>query len=162
MTAKTRDGDVDGLEEQEALEAKIMELEGTWTSWLRVILSHYQPVDKMRLEQEALTAERETVAQLQERLEHLEDGQAGGDGETSETLIPRPKGTAGTHWSIQEAMGLAGSEKKHGIYKGLVVSSTPSSRLMIRDALLLPASDPRLDSQCTDPVGFKVVGHPCR
>ncbi|KAF8955642.1 hypothetical protein BDZ97DRAFT_1609445, partial [Flammula alnicola] len=34
-------------------------------------------------------------------------------------MINRPKGTAGQHWSIQEAMGLAGSERKTDVYQGI-------------------------------------------
>ena len=35
--------------------------------------------------------------------------------------IPRPSGTAGTDFSIQEAMGLAGSVKKYETYKAIQV-----------------------------------------
>jgi hypothetical protein len=35
--------------------------------------------------------------------------------------IPRPGGTAGTNFSIQEAMGLAGSTKKYETYKAIQV-----------------------------------------
>lgn len=37
-------------------------------------------------------------------------------------LIPRPVGTAGQHWSLQIAMGLAGSQKKNAKYAALLVS----------------------------------------
>ena len=69
-------------------------------------------------EREALSAERETVARLQEQLKQLDENEQ----EVTGDMVPRPKGTAGADWSIQEAMGLAGSEKKHGIYRALVVS----------------------------------------
>jgi hypothetical protein len=36
-------------------------------------------------------------------------------------MIPRPKGSAGTHFSIQEAMGLSGSTKKYDTYKAIQV-----------------------------------------
>jgi hypothetical protein len=35
--------------------------------------------------------------------------------------IPWPRGTAGSNFSIQEVMGLAGSSKKYETYKGLQV-----------------------------------------
>jgi len=37
--------------------------------------------------------------------------------------IPRPKGSAGNDWSIQQEMGLSGSVKKTEIYKGLQVNA---------------------------------------
>jgi hypothetical protein len=36
-------------------------------------------------------------------------------------MIPRPAGTAGTNFSIQVAMGLAGSTKKYDKYKAIQV-----------------------------------------
>ncbi|EDR01071.1 uncharacterized protein LACBIDRAFT_333580 [Laccaria bicolor S238N-H82] len=75
-----------------------------------------QPQKELMAEQEALSTEQETVAWLQEQLEQLD---ANGQEVTSD-LVPRLKGTAGADWSIQEVMGLAGSEKKHGIYRALV------------------------------------------
>jgi hypothetical protein len=36
--------------------------------------------------------------------------------------IPRPRGTAGTHFSIQESMGLSGTAKKYETYKAIQVS----------------------------------------
>ncbi|KAG6835433.1 hypothetical protein H0H93_001518 [Arthromyces matolae] len=39
---------------------------------------------------------------------------------TTIKMIPRPDGTAGHHFSIQEEMGLSGSAKKIGEYKALV------------------------------------------
>ena len=69
-------------------------------------------------EREALRAKQETVARLQEQLKQLDENEQ----EVTGDMVPCPKGTAGADWSIQEAMGLAGSEKKHGIYRALVVS----------------------------------------
>jgi hypothetical protein len=42
-------------------------------------------------------------------------------GNNNQRMVPRPKGTAGTDFSIQEAMGLAGSPKEYDIYKGIQV-----------------------------------------
>lgn len=36
-------------------------------------------------------------------------------------MVLRPKGTAGTHFSIQEEMGLSGGGKEYDIYKGIQV-----------------------------------------
>lgn len=35
--------------------------------------------------------------------------------------VARPKGTAGSHWSIQVEMGLDGSTKKYDTYKAIQV-----------------------------------------
>ena len=71
----------------------------------------------------ALTAELEKErlqnAELRKRIEdmpgHVEQDVA------STKPMPRPKGTAGTNFSIQEAMGLTGSVKKYETYKGIQV-----------------------------------------
>jgi hypothetical protein len=42
-------------------------------------------------------------------------------GSNPDSQIPRPHGTAGTHFSIQEAMGLAGSQKRYETYKTIQV-----------------------------------------
>ena len=45
-------------------------------------------------------------------------------------MIPRPKGTLGTHWSIQIEMGLEGpGKKKYGRYKAIQVSIPPRGEL---------------------------------
>jgi hypothetical protein len=45
----------------------------------------------------------------------------------SAKMIPRPGGTAGSNFSIQESMGLAGSTKKYETYKAIqVCRSTPA------------------------------------
>jgi hypothetical protein len=49
-----------------------------------------------------------------------QDG-SGGQGAGNRT-VPRPCGTAGTQFSIQESMGLAGSKQKYETYKALQVS----------------------------------------
>ncbi|KAG6848512.1 hypothetical protein H0H93_016417, partial [Arthromyces matolae] len=59
--------------------------------------------DLERQVQEQLRLADERIAE--ERAERLENGS-----------ILRPKGTAGQHWSIQEAMGLGGSARKHESY----------------------------------------------
>jgi hypothetical protein len=44
-----------------------------------------------------------------------------GGNDKTQKKIPRPKGTAGTDFSIQEEMGLSGSTKGYDIYKGIQV-----------------------------------------
>ena len=50
-----------------------------------------------------------------------QDGSVGGQDAGNKT-VPRPCGTAGIQFSIQQAMGLAGSKQKYETYKGLQVS----------------------------------------
>ena len=71
-----------------------------------------------------LEKERLQNAELRKRIEEL-PGNGGQD--TSTKLIPRPKGTAGTNFSIQQAMGLMGSTKKYETYKGIQVSCPQAS-----------------------------------
>ena len=72
----------------------------------------------------ALENERTQNAELRKQIEDLAstsnnvNGLENGSGK----LVPRPRGTAGTNFSIQEAMGLAGSTQKYETYKGLQVS----------------------------------------
>ena len=71
----------------------------------------------------ALTKERTHNAQLQRRIEEMTAG-CDGSSESQEAVskpIPRPSGTAGTDFSIQEAMGLAGNKQKYETYKALQV-----------------------------------------
>jgi hypothetical protein len=67
----------------------------------------------------ALEGERMQNAELRKRLEDIASTS------NSENVvikpIPRPRGTAGTNFSIQEAMGLAGSVKKYETYKAIQV-----------------------------------------
>ena len=67
----------------------------------------------------ALEAERAQNAELRRRIDGLVDKPR--DGEGTAKVIPRPRGTAGTHFSIQEAMGLSGTAKKYETYKALQV-----------------------------------------
>jgi len=73
---------------------------------------------------EALENERTQNADLRKRIEDL--ASTSNDINEAENargkLIPRPRGTAGTSFSIQVAMGLAGSKQKYETYKGLQVS----------------------------------------
>ena len=68
------------------------------------------------------------IAELeQQRLQNTElrkqiENMAANSGQDAGTKpIPRPQGTAGTNFSIQEAMGLAGSTKKYETYKAIQV-----------------------------------------
>lgn len=69
-----------------------------------------------------LERERANNTQLQEQLDNVVESQreASHDNEVR-VLIPRPKGTAGTNFSIQMAMGLSGSIKKYDKYKAIQV-----------------------------------------
>jgi hypothetical protein len=70
----------------------------------------------------ALEAERAQNAELRKRIEDLIDkAPDGGGGTRTVNIIPRPKGTAGTQFSIQEAMGLSGTTKKYETYKAIQV-----------------------------------------
>jgi hypothetical protein len=71
----------------------------------------------------ALAKERIHNAQLQRRIEEMIAGHQGSGGSQDAVSKPilRPSGTAGTDFSIQEAMGLAGSKQKYETYKGLQV-----------------------------------------
>ena len=73
---------------------------------------------------EALENERTQNAKLRKHIEDLEStpNDVNGLGNAHGKLIPRPRGTSGTDFSIQEAMGLAGSKQKYETYKGLQVS----------------------------------------
>lgn len=51
----------------------------------------------------------------------LASSKASNDTTNDVASIPRPSGTAGTHFSIQEAMGLAGTDKKDLMYHALQV-----------------------------------------
>jgi hypothetical protein len=46
----------------------------------------------------------------------------GAEAASTAKAIPRPRGTAGTNFSIQESMGLSGSAKKYETYKAIQVS----------------------------------------
>ena len=65
-----------------------------------------------------LEKERLQNAELRKR---IDDMPGHGGHNASEKPIPRPKGTAGTNFSIQEAMGLSGSSKKYETYKVIQV-----------------------------------------
>jgi hypothetical protein len=68
-----------------------------------------------------LEKERMQNAELQRQIDSMVNG--GGQNSTPEMgPIPRPNGTAGTNFSIQEGMGLVGSTKKYETYKAIQVS----------------------------------------
>ena len=68
----------------------------------------------------ALEQERLQNAELRKQIEDMGDQVNNGSGAVARQ-IPRPQGTAGTTFSIQEAMGLSGSAKKYGTYKAIQV-----------------------------------------
>ena len=68
----------------------------------------------------ALENERRQNAELRRRIEDMSAATAENT-PAGRKMIPRPRGTAGTNFSIQEAMGLAKSSKKYETYKGLQV-----------------------------------------
>ncbi len=65
----------------------------------------------------ALIQEQTQKTELQKQINDINNGQ----GTKEAKAVPRPKGSAGTNFSIQEAMGLAGSAKKYEMYKALQV-----------------------------------------
>jgi hypothetical protein len=75
----------------------------------------------------ALKKERTQNAHLQKRIEEItvprdqEFASGSQNTEINVKPVPRPGGTAGTHFSIQEAMGLAGSKRKYETYKAIQV-----------------------------------------
>jgi hypothetical protein len=60
-------------------------------------------------------------AELQKRIAEMVENSTQNGGSNPGSQIPRPDGTAGTHFSIQEAMGLAGSQKRYETYKAIQV-----------------------------------------
>jgi hypothetical protein len=72
-----------------------------------------------------LAKERTHNAQLQKRIEEIttaEHQNRSGVSQNAGNMVPRPSGTAGTNFSIQEAMGLAGNKQKYETYKAIQVS----------------------------------------
>jgi len=70
----------------------------------------------------ALEKERAANIDLRDQLEAaktMEDGHR--NAENTAEIIPRPSGTAGTHFSIQVAMGLVGTGGKYEKYKAIQV-----------------------------------------
>lgn len=67
---------------------------------------------------EALAREQARNAELREC---LRNGASAGDDSEERIRIPRPKGTAGKDFSIQQEMGLSGSPKKYETYKAIQV-----------------------------------------
>jgi hypothetical protein len=76
-----------------------------------------------------LEKERLENAELRKRIEDIMPGNGGQD--ASAKPIPRPKGTAGTNFSIQQEMGLMGSTKKYETYKGIQVSCPTCPQLLL-------------------------------
>jgi hypothetical protein len=81
---------------------------------------------KMRREthkilQVALENEKKQNAELRKRIEDMRCTPTNGRENGSNKQILRPRGTAGTDFSIQEAMGLSGNTKKYETYKALQV-----------------------------------------
>jgi len=68
-----------------------------------------------------LEQQRLQNAELRKRIEDMAAEQANGGPHAGTKSIPRPQGTAGTNFSIQEAMGLAGSTQKYETYKAIQV-----------------------------------------
>ena len=62
--------------------------------------------------------------ELQRQIQEMaaSQGNSTGTSDTSVKPVPRPKGSSGTDFSIQEVMGLAGSVKKYETYKAIQVS----------------------------------------
>jgi hypothetical protein len=68
-----------------------------------------------------LEEQRLQNAELRKRIEGMTEAQVNGGQDAGTKPIPRPQGTAGTNFSIQEAMGLVGSAKKYETYKAIQV-----------------------------------------
>ncbi|KAJ6479117.1 hypothetical protein C8R45DRAFT_1216404 [Mycena sanguinolenta] len=66
---------------------------------------------------DALAQERAKTAALQKELDKL---RSSGDAEPSSDKIPRPAGSAGNNFNIQNEMGLGGSAANREIYKALM------------------------------------------
>ena len=72
-----------------------------------------------------LETERAQNAELRKRIEGLSDlPHNGPEAASAAKAIPRPRGTAGTNFSIQESMGLSGTAKKYETYKAIQVSDS--------------------------------------
>jgi hypothetical protein len=69
----------------------------------------------------ALEKEQMQNAELQRQIEEMMTSENSAGRNMDSKPIPRPRGTAGTDFSIQEAMGLAGSAKKYETYKAIQV-----------------------------------------
>ena len=82
--------------------------------------SHSKTVELICEYKAALDKERAHNAELQKQIEEMVSNRGGGQN-TNTKPIPRPGGTAGTDFSIQEAMGLSGSTKKYETYKAIQV-----------------------------------------
>jgi len=78
--------------------------------------------------EDALNKAQAENARICERLN--KESNTGGSDKTQER-IPRPKGTAGTDFSIQEEMGLSGSTKGYDIYKGIQVRWESSMNILL-------------------------------
>jgi hypothetical protein len=60
--------------------------------------------------------------ELRKQIQDMVDGANNNEQGTTAKQIARPQGTAGTNFSIQEAMGLSGGTKKYETYKAIQVS----------------------------------------
>ena len=80
----------------------------------------FEIVHDLRARTATLEEERLQNAELRKQIQDISDG---GNNEQRAVArqIPRPQGTAGTNFSIQEAMGLSGSTKKYETYKAIQV-----------------------------------------
>lgn len=117
------DARFDATDEFEHLDDKLAEIEREHVPYRRRNLLTLWSIYNT----ENLFDERQANDDLRARLAELETHAEMGTGQpTTDTMtikmIPRPKGTAGTNWSIQTEMGLAGSKNKRETYKALQVS----------------------------------------
>ena len=109
--------DTEGMEEDVHTAQDVSELEdvrGESTT------THRKTIELKYKYKAALEKERAHNAELQKQIEEMVGNRSGGQN-TNTKPIPRPGGTAGTDFSIQEAMGLSGSTKKYETYKAIQV-----------------------------------------
>jgi len=73
--------------------------------------------------QDELERQKADNASLRDKLEDANEhqGARGNSKPDANEMIPRPKGTAGSNFSIQVEMGLSGSAKKYDKYKAIQV-----------------------------------------
>jgi hypothetical protein len=80
-----------------------------------------------------LAQERAKNAELQKQLEELSNAIPS---DRPSDKIPRPAGTAGNDFNIQNEMGLGGSQANREIYKALMVREVSDSSVTYIDVLL--------------------------
>lgn len=99
-----------GNEEMTEMKKKLLEMQSMFST----------PMEKYKLTtvEDTLDKVQAENANMQEQLSNRTNM---GSSNEAEWMIPRPKGTAGTDFGIQDAMGLSENKKGYEIYKGIQV-----------------------------------------